>query len=76
MSVTITSPDMLRKDTVGLIKQIDKQIKAVEAAAFAMGCKPEEVRDTNGNWVMSPLLLAKVQAISVLVQLNANAHRR
>jgi hypothetical protein len=71
----VTSPDMLRRDTVALLKEIEAQIDSVKETAQTMGIPPEKLQDTNGNWVMSPLLLAKVQALAILVQLNTNARR-
>ena len=69
MTLTINS-DILRRDTVQLLRQIDAQIKEVEAEAQRMGIPAVKLRDANGNWVMSPLLLAKVQAYSMLIQLQ------
>lgn len=71
----ITSPDMLRKETVQLMKQIDTQIEAVRGVAQEIGCAPEVVRDGHGAYMMSPLLLAKVMAISTLVDLNQHGRR-
>lgn len=66
----IITQDILRRDTVQLLKQIDAQIKEVEEQARQVGVPPEKLRDRSGNWVMSPLLLAKAQAYSTLVQLQ------
>jgi hypothetical protein len=66
----ITSPNMLRRDTVQLLKQVDAQIAEVEAEAGRMGIEPVTMRDANGSWVMIPLLLAKMQGLALLVQLN------
>jgi len=67
----IVSPDILRKETVALIKQIDAQIVEVKAEAQRLHLEPQELRDTSGNWVMNPLLLAKAMAYSTLVQLQS-----
>jgi len=67
----IINDDILRRDTIRMLRQIDVQIKEVEEMAKRSGTTPEKFRDTNGNWVMIPLLLAKVQAYSMLVQLQA-----
>lgn len=67
----IISPDSLRKDVVQLINQINTQIDQVTKASFAMNCEPYELRDTSGNWALTPLLLAKTQAYAILVQLQA-----
>jgi hypothetical protein len=67
----IINPDIMRRDTVQLLKQIDVQIKEVEEAARRSNVPPSKLRDTNGNWVINPLLLAKVQAYATLVQLQS-----
>ena len=67
----IINPDILRRDTIQLLNQINAQIEEVEKAAQNMGIAPYEIRDTNNNWVMIPLLLAKTQAYYTLVQLQA-----
>lgn len=72
----IVSPNELRKEMVQLLKSVDAQIKEIEQEAERFGIPPEKMRDSNGNWVMIPLLLAKVQAYSTLVQLNAPKDRR
>lgn len=66
------NPNMLRRDIARLLNQIDTQIKEVESEAQKAGVKPEEMRDANGNWVMTPLLVAKVQGFAALIQLNAS----
>ena len=66
----IINPDILRRDTIQLIKQIDAQIEEVKEEAKKIGIPPEKMRDANGNWVMSPLLLAKTMAYATLVQLQ------
>ena len=72
----IVSPNEMRKETVHVFKQINKQIEAVEAIAAEVGCDPSEVRDGNGAFMMAPLLLGKVMAISTLVELNKSENRR
>lgn len=67
----IISPDSLRKDVVQLINQINTQIDQVTKQAFAMNIEPYELRDTNGSWSLTPLLLAKTQAYATLVQLQS-----
>jgi hypothetical protein len=66
----IISPDIMRRDTVQLLNDINTQIKEVKEEAQRKGFPPERMRDGNGNWVMSPLLLAKAQAYATLVQLQ------
>lgn len=66
----IINPDIMRKETIALLNQINAQIKEVEEEATRMGISPVKLRDSHGNWVMGPLLLAKAQAYSALVQLQ------
>ena len=66
----IINDDIMRRDTVQLLKQIDEQIEEVKRVAKEMGIEPHKLRDSNNNWVMIPLLLAKSQAYSMLVQLQ------
>jgi hypothetical protein len=66
----IVNPDILRRDTIKLLTQIDKQIEEVTKEARNMGISPEKMRDASGNWVMIPLLMAKTQIYSTLVQLQ------
>jgi len=67
----IVSIDILRKETVQLIKQIDMQMEEVARHAAEIGIEGYKLRDAQGNWAMSPLLLAKAQAYATLVQLQA-----
>jgi hypothetical protein len=69
MTLTI-STDILRRDTIHLLRQIDAQIDVIKKEAHRLGVAVEQMRDNNGAWVMSPLLLAKTQAYSTLVQLQ------
>jgi hypothetical protein len=66
----IINNDILRRDTIQLLKQIEAQISEVHEEARRMGIPPEKMRDANGNWVMSPLLLAKAQTYGMLVLLQ------
>lgn len=64
------SPDILRKETVQLIREIDAQITVVKDVADSAGVAVEKMRDRNGTWVLPPLLLAKAQAYNTLVMLQ------
>lgn len=66
----IISPDILRKEMISLLTQIDTQIKEVSDKARNMGLQPEQLRDENGSWPMIQLLSAKTTVISTLAQLN------
>lgn len=66
----IINRDILRRDTLALLKDIDAQIDEVEEEAEKKGVPPEEFRDSTGSWVMIPLLQAKAQAYNTLVLLQ------
>lgn len=67
----IINDDILRRDSIQLLRQIDKQIEEVNKEAKRLGVESHQLRDANGNWVMNSLLLAKVQAYSMLIVLQA-----
>lgn len=66
----IITPDILRRDTIALLKQIDLQIVQVQREATRLGIEPHQLRDSNNNWPMVPLLQAKAQAYGTLVLLQ------
>lgn len=66
----IISDDILRRDLVQLIRQIDTQMDEVKKQAENLGIEPKQLRDANGNWAISPLLVAKAQAYAALIQLQ------
>ena len=66
----IINDDILRRDTLRLMKQIETQITEVNKHAVQLGVEAHQLRDANGNWVMIPLLLAKTQAYAMLIQLQ------
>lgn len=71
----IINEDILRRDTIRLMTQIDAQIDEVVKEAQRMDIEPAQLRDNTGNWVMIPLLLAKTQAYGSLILLQANKKR-
>ena len=66
----IISPDILRKELLSLLTQIDLQIARLDEEAKMINLLPEQLRDYNGDWVMIPLWSAKSNVLSALVQLN------
>lgn len=70
------SPNVLRKDTVALIRRIDTQIDEVTKVAFDRDCEPHEVRDSTGAWSLAPLLQAKALAYNTLVMLQSSPQER
>lgn len=72
----VISPDILRREMVQLLTSIDEQIKEVQTEAEKLGIPAMRLRDDRGNWVMIPLLSAKIQAISSLIELNKRGRAR
>jgi hypothetical protein len=66
----IINSDILRRDTVALMRDIEGQIAEVSCHADRMGISPQSMRDAQGNWPMIPLLLAKAQAYNALILLQ------
>lgn len=68
----IINEDILRRDTIQLLKQIDMQIAEVERTAKRKGVQSYQLQDDNGNWPLIPLLLAKSQSYATLVAVTIN----
>jgi len=64
------SQDVLRKDTVALIRQIEAQIDQVVKYANGLGVSPYSLRTSEAGWAMAPLLQAKATAYNTLVLLQ------
>lgn len=71
----IVNQDLLRKETVALLSQVNRMIDEVKQEAEQRGTSPEKMRDMNGTFVMTALLQVKAQAISALVELNKKADK-
>lgn len=52
------------------ISQINQQIYEVDKAALAMNIMSYQLRDSNGGWVLAPLLAAKAQTLHALTLIN------
>lgn len=66
----IINKDSLRRDVITIKKQIDTQMAVVKEQAEEYGIPPEKLRDTNGNFVMIPLLVAQAQIYDSLIRLQ------
>lgn len=62
--------EILRRETIQLVREIEEQIQEVKDEAHGMGIPTKKLRDGDNNWVMIPLLQAKAQAYSTLVLLQ------
>lgn len=52
------------------MSQINAQIEEVREEAKRMEISPIKMRDTSGNYVLTPLLVAKAQTLHALVLVN------
>jgi hypothetical protein len=59
----ISALDQTRKD-------LDDQILQVGILAREMGCLPREVQSHDGGYLLTPLLVSKVQVLCALVDLK------
>lgn len=66
----IINDDILRREMIQLLKQVNCQIEEVNRHADQAGIQGYQLRDANGNWVMAPLLLAKTQVLAAIIQLQ------
>jgi hypothetical protein len=60
----------LGRELARTMAQINAQIEEVKKFAKSNDMTPFEIRDSNGNWIMAPLLAAKAQALHALVLVN------
>ena len=51
-------------------QELEKQVNVVKAMARASNVRPEKIRDSKGDLVLSPLLVAKAQTLHALVLLE------
>lgn len=65
------SPNELRKETVGVLNQVNAQIQEIEKVAEIKGVSPHHMVDQYGAYLLSPLLVAKAQCLNTLTLLNA-----
>ena len=64
------SPNVLRQETVDTLKRINNQMKEMAVRSADMGIPVENLQDHSGNFVLTPLLLAKAQCLNTLVLLR------
>jgi hypothetical protein len=64
------APDLNESLRVNLA-QIQKQINVVCKQAEDQHIPVEDLRDNQGGWILTPLLIAKTSTLAALVQLNS-----
>jgi hypothetical protein len=60
----------LGRELVTALNEINEQQEAIRKVALELGCFSYQVRDTNGNFMMAPILAAKCQLLHGLVLIN------
>lgn len=53
-----------------LYGQLEDQIEEVRELGLELGCRPSQVRTPSGDFMLTPLLLAKAQTLSAMVMLR------
>jgi hypothetical protein len=60
----------LRDELLAVLSQVDAQMNDMSRVAYEMGIEPVTLRDTSGRWMLTPLLVAKAQALNGLATLT------
>lgn len=55
---------------VELYGQIEDEIDEVREMALEMGCRSSQVKTNHGDFMLTPLLLAKAQTLSAIAMLR------
>lgn len=63
-------PKELQKELLRTLDDIKVQAEQIRTAASSMGVDPVALRDTNGSWVLAPLLGARAQVLHALAILE------
>ena len=64
------SSQVLLEELAVAFKELETQINTVKAMATASSVRAERIRDSKGDLVLSPLLVAKAQTLHALVLLE------
>jgi hypothetical protein len=65
----VRGPD-IGKELGKSFAQIKSQIETVEHEAKRMGISAHDMTDSHGNYVLTPLLVAKAQVLHAIVLIN------
>ena len=68
--MTEISPQILLEELAVAFKELETQINVIKAMATASNVRAERIRDSKGDLVLSPLLVAKAQTLHALVLLE------
>lgn len=65
-----TNPRVLRNALITSLAAVDNQIEAVKFEASELDTLPSRIRDTQGNFLLTPLLCAQAQILHSLTLLQ------
>ena len=68
--MTEISSQILLQELAVAFQELEKQVNVVKSMARASNVRPERIRDSKGDLVLSPLLVAKAQTLHALVLLE------
>ena len=63
-------PRVLREEVMECLNLVDATIDEVKKECRTRRIMPHELRDTNGSWILIPLVVAKAQCLATLQHLN------
>jgi biotin operon repressor len=68
--MTVVSGPAIGKELGKTFREIELQIKSVEEQAQKLGISVYSMRDSYGNFVLAPLLVAKANTLHAIVLVN------
>ena len=68
--MTVVSRIELGRELARSLAQVNRQIEAVSKVAAQEGIEPYNLRQPDGSWVLTPLLVAKANLLHGLTLVN------
>lgn len=68
--MTVVSGPAIGKELGKTFREIETQIKVIEARARDMDISAHSMTDAQGNYVLAPLLVAKAHTLHAIVLVN------
>lgn len=60
----------LGRELARAMGEVSEQIRVVNKKADEVGVSPHDLRDANGNYMLTPLIVAKAQLLHAIVLVN------
>lgn len=64
----------LGRELVTALQEVIQQIDATKKVAIEVGCEPYQLRNSDGGFMLAPLLAAKCQILHALTLVNRKAN--